>query len=158
MTDKWDLRFFRLACEVAGWSKNPRNKVGAVLVSPDKQHFAVGYNGLPKGIADTDERLNDKAVENQLSLHAEMNAIINAAQDLAGWTMYVTKAPCTSRGCSQATIQAGIVRVVRPAIMLSSSWAQDCQAGASLMAEAGIQVDEMPVSLSLQMEFPDVLG
>lgn len=153
----WDLRFFRLACEVASWSKNPRSKVGAVLVSPDKRQFAVGYNGLPKGIADTPERLNCKETENRLALHAELNAIVNAGKSLVGWTMYVTKAPCCSRGCSQAIIQAGITRVVRPAIIASSSWAPDCHGGMSLMMEAGIQVDEFQVSSDLIREFPIVL-
>jgi deoxycytidylate deaminase len=48
----WDARFMALAEHVAGWSKDPSTKVGAVIVSPDRRQLTTGYNGFPQGIAD----------------------------------------------------------------------------------------------------------
>ena len=46
---KWDVRFLRLAHEVAKWSKDPSTKVGCILVK-DKKVISMGYNGFPAGI------------------------------------------------------------------------------------------------------------
>jgi dCMP deaminase len=135
---KWDIRFLRMATrDVASWSKDPETQVGCVIVSPDRRQVTFGYNGLPKGVADTSERLGDKKTRNRLSVHAELNAILNSRLDLAGWTLYVTKAPCTQ--CALAIIQAGVTRVVSPPATQDSSW-YECQLEAEeLLAEAGIE-------------------
>lgn len=36
-------------------SKDPRTKVGAILVSPGELHTSLGYNGLGRGVPDTQE-------------------------------------------------------------------------------------------------------
>ena len=46
---KWDVRFLKLAHEVASWSKDPSTKVGCVLVK-GKKVVSLGYNGLPMGV------------------------------------------------------------------------------------------------------------
>ena len=53
---KWDVRFLKLAHEVASWSKDPSTKVGCVLVK-GKKVVSLGYNGLPMGVEDSIERL-----------------------------------------------------------------------------------------------------
>lgn len=135
MTD-WDGRFIELAQHVASWSKDPKCKVGAVLVSPDKHQIVPGYNGFPRGVKDYDTRLEDKYTKNTLTVHAELNAILNARQSVAGWTLYCTKAICAD--CAKAIIQAGITKVVSPATPDSSSWAASCRVGATIMDEAQI--------------------
>ena len=55
MTD-WNKRFLDLAGHVAGWSKDPSTKVGAVIVNDDKQVLGLGYNGFPRGVHDCEER------------------------------------------------------------------------------------------------------
>ena len=57
MQEKWDARFLTLADSIATWSKDPSRGVGAVIVSPVRQVIATGYNGLPRGFADHEERL-----------------------------------------------------------------------------------------------------
>jgi len=134
---KWDIRFLRLAYrEVAQWSKDPDEKVGCVVVSPDRRQVTFGYNGFPIGVADSRERLDDKETKNQLSVHAELNAILNARRDLTGWTLYVTKAPCVD--CAIAIIQAGITRVVCSGIDPSSRWASNQQEARKILMEAGV--------------------
>ena len=136
---KWDIRFLRIAQrEVAQWSKDPNGKVGCVIVSPDRRRTTMGYNGFPQGIYDTDQRLEDREIKNRLSVHAELNAILNSRTDLTGWTLYVTKAPCLD--CAKAIIQAGIVRVVCPDIDDSSSWASVQRAAKELFMEANLSI------------------
>lgn len=134
---KWDMRFMRIAQqEVVQWSKDPDAKVGCIIVSPDRRRTTMGYNGFPQGIRDLVSRLEDRDTKNLLSVHAELNAILNARMDLTGWTLYVTKSPCIE--CAKAVIQAGIVRVVCPVISPLSRWAEVQKQALVLLAEAGV--------------------
>ena len=63
MLSKWDERFIELARLVAAWSKDPSTKVGAVIVRPDRTVASVGFNGFARGVDDTEERLNDRALK-----------------------------------------------------------------------------------------------
>ena len=125
--DKWTKRFIKLAINVSEWSKDPDAKVGCVLVSPDRKRFAFGYNGFATGIED-DITLFDKVTKNELTIHAEQNAIYNAG-DVTGWSAYVTKACCMT--CANALIQSGIVEVTMPKLNELSSWHKS-----QIMAEA----------------------
>ena len=113
---KWDLRFMDIARAVATWSKDPSSQIGAVAVNDERRILATGYNGFPKGIEDTPERLEDRSQKYALIIHAEMNALMNALYSgvtLKGSTLYVYGLPiCPS--CSKCVIQAGIKRVVIP--------------------------------------------
>jgi dCMP deaminase len=139
--DKWDHRFLRIAREVATWSKDPGTCVGAVLVK-DKRIIATGYNGFPQGISDGIERYEDREVKLAYTVHAEVNAILNAARNGSktnGSTLYVTFSPCVS--CATGLIQAGISRVVCPDLKFAPPrWAESFGRGQSLLSEAGIEV------------------
>lgn len=143
---EWHGRFMELAHGVAAWSKDPNRKVGAVVVSADRRKIHVGYNGFPRGVADLRDRLKDQDLKRLLMVHAELNAILNAATDLAGWTLYCTSAPCLE--CAKAIVQAGIARVVCPPFDPSHpAWGKSHRDGQSLMVEAGVTVSvvQMPV-------------
>jgi dCMP deaminase len=45
-----------------------------------------------------------------LTIHGEMNAILNAKEDLTGWALYVTAIPCND--CIKHIAQAGIKKIV----------------------------------------------
>ena len=77
-TTKWPIRFMNMAKMVSTWSKDPSSKIGAVAVNDERNILATGYNGFPKGIADTEERLNNKDEKYPRIVHAEMNALMNA--------------------------------------------------------------------------------
>jgi len=139
MDSKWITRFYKLAEEVASWSKDPKAKVGAVLVSPDKRQFSYGYNGFPAGVED-DERLRDRTVKLNLMVHAELNALLNARQNVTGWTLFVNKAPCVT--CACAIAQAGISAVVTKELDLNSSWTESCIVARSILLEAGVTYTE----------------
>ena len=108
--NKWDRRFLDMARLVAGWSKDPSTKVGAVIADPHNRVVSVGYNGFPRGVPDDEAQLADRDMRLSLTLHAERNAILFARRDLTGCTLYCTHHPCAS--CAAEIIQAGIGRVV----------------------------------------------
>ena len=138
----WDKRFIDIAKTVATWSKDPGTKVGAVLVS-ERRIIATGYNGFPQGIADIESRYSDRETKLALTVHAEVNAILNAAKNGAqteNTTLYVTFPPCVS--CTTAVIQAGVTRVVRPDLSTAPKrWIESFTRGRRLMVEAGILVN-----------------
>lgn len=114
MNDKWDYRFMSIAEEISTWSKDPSSKIGAVIVNDDKRILATGYNGFPKGIEDTEERLNNREQKYPLIVHAEMNCLMNALYSgvsVRGATLYVYGLPVCAE-CTKSVIQSGINRVV----------------------------------------------
>lgn len=144
MTDiKWDRRLLALAGQIAGWSKDPSTQVGAVICR-GRHILATGYNGFPRGVADTDERLHDRPSKLLYTVHAEANALAQCAMHgvrTDGATIYVTHPPCA--GCMRLLINAGIGRVVFPALdeAFAARWATDLTAADAMAAEAGIRID-----------------
>jgi dCMP deaminase len=106
----WDKRFLELADHIALWSKDPRTKVGAVVVDSKKRVVSLGYNGFPRGVSDYDKRYSDRPTKHLFVAHAERNALDNAPLMVDGCTLYVPLLPCNE--CAKSIIQKGIVRVV----------------------------------------------
>lgn len=107
--ERWDLRFLRLADEVASWSKDPKHRVGAVLADPHNRVVGIGYNGFPDRYPDDPAMLASEA-KHEGMVHAEMNAILNCPVPVRGCTLYSTHSPC--RPCQPMIVQAGIIRAV----------------------------------------------
>ena len=122
--NKWDKRFMELTEQVATWSSclKEDRQVGAVIVR-DKRILSTGYNGAPEGVKSCKEKgecLRKKMgitsgtnLERCYSVHAEQNAIVNAARlgvSLDGGTLYCTHQPCVI--CAKLIVNAGIKRVV----------------------------------------------
>ena len=142
-----DLRYLKMARFIAReFSKDPSTKVGAVITRPDRTVAGIGYNGLPRGVAD-DERLLDRDLKYEMTVHAELNAILNCREPLAGYTLYVWPLPPCSR-CAAAIIQAGIRRVVRMPDP-SERWTESCKTGSLMLFETGI---EQNILLANQLE------
>lgn len=109
--NKWVHQFIELAHHVATWSKDPRTQVGAVAVDPEsKAILETGYNGLPRGVHDLNERMY--APQKYLfTAHAEENLVAHAARKvLAGSTVYVTHLCCAA--CARMLINAGVAKVI----------------------------------------------
>lgn len=114
VNSKWDNRFMKLAREISTWSKDPSSKIGAVIVDDDRRILATGYNGFPRGVEDTEERLNDKEQKYARVVHAEANALLSALYSgvsVKGATLYVWGLPVCG-DCTKLVIQSGIQRVV----------------------------------------------
>ena len=115
MSEKWDRRFIDLALHISNWSKDPSTKVGCVVVGADREIRSTGFNGFPRGIEDSLERLEDREMKYPLICHAEENAIMHAARtgiSLKNCIAYVTWPPCTR--CARSLIQAGVSEIVYP--------------------------------------------
>lgn len=138
MSDKWTRRFIDLARHVSTWSKDPSTQVGAVIVDSNNRVVSLGYNGFAKGVKDTDERLNDRALKLSLIVHAERNAIIFAKQDLAECRLY-TWPFLTCSSCAALVINSGITEVTT---MPSDNprWVDDFKKAEEQYREAGVTV------------------
>ena len=138
----WDERFLNLAKHISEWSKDPSTKVGCVVVGPDREIRSTGFNGLPRGIEDNDERLNNRKIKYPLICHAEENAIMHAARigiSLKDCTAYVTWPPCTR--CARSLIQAGVSTIIYPKdIEIPDRWMEDFNLSLNMLKEAKISI------------------
>lgn len=140
----WDEYFLMIANVAATKSKDPSTQVGAVITRRDRTIVSVGYNGFPRGVADTPERLSNREIKYQLIVHGEMNAILTAKESLQGCTLYCTFMPCDR--CFVHVIQTGIKRVVfpKPTPDQLQRWAEAFARVRMLAVEAGIELVEYP--------------
>ncbi len=149
---KWDLRYLELAKHVAQWSKDPSTQTGAVIVDPKiivpvGSVVALGYNGLAKGVEDTDERLSNRDTKYKMIVHCERNAIIFAQRSLAGCTLY-TWPFMSCAVCAAMVIQTGITRCVAPR-NANPRWIDDFKLTEQMFLEAEVKLDlyDIPVPL-----------
>jgi dCMP deaminase len=137
----WTDKYIKLAKVISTWSKDPSTKIGCVVVGADGQILSQGFNGFPRGIKDSEERLNNRERKYELVVHGEMNAIYNASLNgvsLKDSTMYVYGLP-TCNECAKGIIQVGIKKVVamRPA-KYNSDWDKSNKNAAALFKEANV--------------------
>ena len=149
----WDQRFLVLASHIAGWSKDPSTKVGAIAVR-DRRILAQGFNGLPVGITDSDARLQDRDTRLSMTVHAEMNCVAFAAKSgvcLAGSTMYIWPL-MTCSNCASVLIQADINKIVVPDFVEPIRWQESFDRAREMFIEAGIAVHRIPIKGPLEEE------
>jgi dCMP deaminase len=142
----WPYYFMDIAERVALRSTCPRRSVGAVIVK-QKRILATGYNGAPSGMDHCTDvgclMVDDHCIR---TLHAEQNAIIQAAQfgvGTLGAEIYSTSSPCTS--CVKMIINAGMTKV-----WYSEGYPDET--AFRFMEEAGIEFEQIEVE---QIEAPD---
>jgi len=137
----WDEYFMRLADLAATRSTCLRRQVGAILVSGHRV-LATGYNGAPKGLPHCldagckREELKIPSGQRQeicRAIHAEQNAIIQAAQHgvpVKNATVYCTNQPCST--CAKMILNLEVDRIV-----FRSTYPDDL--AVSLLNEAGFE-------------------
>ena len=149
-SEKWNYRFLAVADLVATWSKDPSTKTGAVVVGPDKEIRATGYNGLVRGVNDDVAERMERPTKYDFFEHAERNAIYNACltgTSLRGCTIFFFFFPCTD--CARAIIQAGIKEVVTYEYITTDSdpkntWRDKLNYSAQMFEEAGVKYIALP--------------
>lgn len=108
-----DHYFLEIAQVVAKRGTCPKAQVGAVLVK-NKSIISTGYNGSPRGVDHcVDAGCNEEAGHCQRAVHAEMNAVLQAARhgnSTQESTMYCTHFPCNH--CLKGLINSGIKKIV----------------------------------------------
>ena len=117
----------RAANLAAPWRTFPNPRVGCVIVDVDGAIVGEGAHEAAGGP------------------HAEINALAAAGAQARGGTAYVTLEPCAHTGrtgpCTQALIEAGIVRVVVGVLDPNPIAA----GGAEVLRSHGVRVDVVPV-------------
>jgi dCMP deaminase len=119
-------------------SKDPSTKVGSIVVDNKKRVVSVGYNGLPMGVKDTEERLHNRELKYKLIVHAERNALLFSNSSVENCTIYTWPfMPCSS--CAALIIQSGISNVVS----LNSEnprWMEEFELSKQLFKESGVNL------------------
>jgi len=104
----WDDVWMSMAIIISTRSLDPRNKVGAIIVTSDNtQVLSVGYNGDQKG---GNNQVESNEPGHSGFLHAEINALIKCDFNVhKSKKMYLTLSPC--KMCAKAIINGGIDEV-----------------------------------------------
>lgn len=142
MNPTWTKYFMQMAALAASKSKDRSTQVGAVIVGPDNDVRATGYNGFPRLVDDDVEgRHTNRDEKLRFVIHAEANSIAAAARagtTTKGCRMYVTHWPCAD--CSKLIIQAGIAEVIapKPDEEFYERWKESMDAGLAMFREAGV--------------------
>jgi len=140
----WDDYFMTLVYLVATRSKDRFTHIGAVVVGPDKEIRATGYNSFPRLINDAVESRQFRPEKYYWFAHAEMNAITNAALigvSLKNCVLYTNGVPCAT--CGRAVINAGIKEVVVDEGWekhTSNKWYQEKLRTEKMFEEAGVRL------------------
>jgi len=141
MMKPYNMRYIDIAKAISQWSKDPSSKIGAVAVGEKGQILAQGYNGFPRGIADTPERYNDRETKYKFVVHAEMNVIYNASYNgvsLDGADLYIYGLPTCSE-CAKGIVQVGIKRVIMPNMRYPEFWMKNWEESKKIYDEAGVE-------------------
>ena len=78
-------------------------------------------------------------MKRKITLHAELNAILNSTFDLTGATLYCTHPPCVS--CAAAIAASRLRRVVFMEVEMDSAWSN--LDGEALLRESGKIVERV---------------
>ena len=139
--ETWDDYFYKIAKQISTRSRDD-SKVGTVLVNKENIILSTGYNGLPRHVSDDSSRIEGDEEKLKWTVHAEANAICNAARvgvSTKDSTAYVTKFPCAR--CAGELVQAGVIRL----FTLGKMWKNDPsdddgRRSWTILSEAGIAV------------------
>lgn len=124
-----------IAFAASARSTCPRASVGAVIAKKGKI-LSTGYNGSISGLPHCIDcgciMDNGSCIR---TIHAEANAILQAAEDLNGCTIYCTHKPCLN--CTKLILQAGIIRIVYKNFYNSGATAD------LLISEKGAKIEKL---------------
>lgn len=110
----WDELFMRDVYSISYKSKDPRSKLGAVLVDwESKNPVTRGYNDFGRGVDDKLPARWERPEKYSWVVHAEDNAVLNCSRlgiKSKGTVMFTQGVPCET--CADSAIQGGIVEIV----------------------------------------------
>jgi len=148
----WHEYFMKIADVASERSKDPNTQVGACVVDKNNRIISTGYNGFPNRCRNDIfpwDRDNPDPLKNKYLyvVHAELNAILAAKQDLTDCRIYVNMLPCNE--CAKAIIQSGI----REVIFSSEKYIEtpSCQASLKMFKFSGVNLCILKDGGRLQM-------
>ncbi len=141
------VKYYKLVCSMAEiFSKDPSTKVASLFLYPDSlQIISMGYNGMARGIDESDTTKWERPIKYKYVEHAERNAIYNAAFNgvsLRNSICVVTLFPCAD--CARGIIQCGAKMIVSKELDMkdekSQRWKEDWEISLKMFEEAGVTV------------------
>lgn len=148
----WDEYFLGLIEPLSRRATCDRGRSSAIVVSPQNTILTTGYVGSAPGdkhcdeaghlIATVIDENGEKTQHCVRTLHAEENAILQAAMDgvaLRGATLYCKMTPCIN--CARRVVRVGIKRVVA-----QKRYHKD-EASRRLFKSAGVKLEILDDSL-----------
>lgn len=135
----WDDTFLEIAAVLARRSKDESTKIGCVIVGPSIEIRSTGYNCFPRGCDDNRPERQQRPEKYLWKVHAEINAICNAARmgtPLLNCVCYISALPCAA--CAQALIQSGIQEIVVGSALIPERWRENCEAALTMLEETGV--------------------
>lgn len=122
MRPSFDEYFMNMAKVASSRSNCIRAQVGAIIVDPNNKIKSTGYNGTPTGVESCLEKKTCYRIDNNIpsgtryetcrSIHAEMNAIIQAGEALCrDGSIYIYGHNHVCIMCKRFIIQAGIKNI-----------------------------------------------
>ncbi len=144
----WDNLFIGIAKLASERSKDPNTQCGSCIVKNNKV-LSIGFNGLPYGLNDNGSIENgreidywDKSIKYEIVIHSELNAILNAKQDLTGSTLYLYTEkgyfPCSN--CSGAIVQSGISEIVMNFAIKNNTEVYNWDITKHILKNAGVNI------------------
>jgi len=156
----WNEWFLQGVYWVASKSKDPKTKIGAIIVK-DKRIISTGYNGIPIGVDDGVAWRHERPEKYKWYEHGERNAIYSAAKygiSTENATLYTNAMPCAD--CARGVIQSGIkcVYVHKQFTDITESIVRDQWKGhhiatTSMLNEAGVGFFEIDAVLGCKAYF-----
>jgi dCMP deaminase len=150
----WDVWFMKHVYLAASKSKDPRTKIGAVLVK-DKRIISNGYNGFPYNVNDLEQRYLDRPTKYKFICHGEFNAVLQCARfgtSSKDSILYTQGIPCDN--CCKVIIQGGIKEIIChrqwPDMVNSDAWKESIAFSQVMLAESGISIKWLDEVLGLK--------
>ena len=156
----WDEYFLRGVYWVASKSKDPKTKIGAIIVK-DKRIISTGYNGIPIGVNDKIPSRHERPEKYKWYEHGERNAIYSAARHgitLDKSILYTNAVPCAD--CARGIVQSGICAVYvhkqfndMCELAQREQWKGHDDVTYNLLSEAGIDIWSIDKVLGCKAHF-----
>lgn len=141
----WKEYFLNIAEQVKLKSKDNNTQIGAVIVGGDNEILSTGYNSFPRGLDDTKEERQERPEKYFFMVHAEANAIYNAARvgtPIKDSSIYITSGvPCMD--CARGIINSGIKKVYCKRICTTTNkdmWDEHQKRSIDMLHECGVEV------------------
>lgn len=140
----WDSWFMEHVYLAAKKSRDPKTKIGAVLVK-DNKIISTGFNGFCIGVRDLSERYNCRETKHSFVAHAESNSILSAARfgiSTLGSILYSQGVVCHE--CCKSIIQGGVKELVVhkqwPNLVHNENWVKSIEISKIMLEEAGVKI------------------
>ena len=149
ISSKWKNYFLSSLDITKNLSKDKETQVGAIIIDCEKKVIvSSGYNGLPRGVKDLENRLT-RPDKYMYTIHAEVNSIITAlklGRDIDGMTLISSLAPCCN--CTAMICNSGIREIVCPDFDMNHvSCGIGYTASINMLQESGIKINRINLEI-----------